>query len=143
MGRLKDLLLGLGVTIITLGAYLPWLRERQSSETVFIGYSKAVEAGFTVLEQWVVLAVALVCLGAAARRSDRLRAITVLFGSGTTLFACYWFLRPGDSLVGFGAMFVPETGWYLTGFGALLLLVAGAADAVEASEVSWRGVLPG
>lgn len=123
---LRDrILVGGGVTTISGGAYLPWLKINPGLPpdaeipTILIS---GMNTGFEGFDFALLGLIGLVLLSRGNSRKGIQTAITLLTGVGTVLF-CASYLS-SSSLVGFNSTFVPALGWYLAVLGGILLSVA-------------------
>ena len=127
---LRDrILVGGGVTTISVGTYLPWLKINPGLPpdaeipTILL---PGMNAGFEAFDFALLGLVGLVLLSRVSSRKRLQTVITLLTGVGTVLF-CASYLS-GSSLAGFNSTFVPALGWYLTVLGGVLLSVAGGSQ---------------
>lgn len=120
------LLLG-GAIGATIGCYLPWVRLNPAlgpDAEVPSVHLAGMDPGFSAVE---IALLALVVATVAWQRfgTNRTRSSTAaVWAGGATLVFCANYLS-SDGLIGFGATFVPDVGWFVTVIAGVLLVSAG------------------
>mgnify|MGYP000628052603 CR=1 FL=1 len=114
---------------LVVGSYLPWLRVNPTYRYVNAVHIFGMDAGFQTLDYPLLGVSGLVLLTVLATRQRSLRAAASLCAGGVTVFLCAMYLR--EDTVGFGVMFVPDMGWYVSLLCGLFFLVAGGAYVIR------------